>query len=229
MDLQKASNTQELLQQTVCIRLCESVCASLFTHVDIQAQRRHGGSFTQRQHHQQQACQQLHHVEQVVVGKQVRCQCPWVSRMGEELIIVLSLLYVKYEEHTNHKLLAFSFYLFDFSRFNFLLWQANWQVRNFVWEAPLYQFSCTWWKICAVWWEVAITQIWDQLVNKKHLKRQKLIQIHIILFKKEMHSTPCQALRIHTMRHSSLHINCASLNTLKKFVWVYVFVLTISK
>ncbi len=78
------------------LRAQACVCASAFvlTHVDIQAQRGHGGSFTQRQHHQQQACQQLHHVEQVVVGKQVRCQRLWVSRMGEELVVVLSLLYV---------------------------------------------------------------------------------------------------------------------------------------
>lgn len=72
-----------------CVRVC------VFAHVDVQAQRGYSGGFTQRQHHQQQACQQLHHVEQVVVGKQVRRQRLRVPRMGEEFVIVLSLLYVK--------------------------------------------------------------------------------------------------------------------------------------
>lgn len=66
----------------------------VFTHVNIQTQRGHGRSLAQRQHHEQQARQQLHHVEQVVVGKQVRCQCFRVAGMSKELIIVLPLLYV---------------------------------------------------------------------------------------------------------------------------------------
>lgn len=64
------------------------------THVDVQTQRGHGGSFAKRQHHEEQTSQQLHHVEEVVVGEQVGCQCLGIPRMGEELIIVLSLLFV---------------------------------------------------------------------------------------------------------------------------------------
>lgn len=76
----------------VCTRTCVCVCVS--THVDVQAQRGHGGSFAKRQHHEEQTSQQLHHVEEVVVGKQVSCQCLCIPRMSEELIIVLSLLFV---------------------------------------------------------------------------------------------------------------------------------------
>ena len=74
----------------------------VFTNVNIQAQRGHGGSFTQRQHHQHQACQQLHHVEQVVVCKQVRCQGLRVPRVREELVIVLSFLCETFTTRARH-------------------------------------------------------------------------------------------------------------------------------
>ena len=78
---------------SACVRACVRACVCLSTHVDVQTQRGHSGSFTKRQHHEEQTSQQLHHVEEVVVGKQVRCQCLCIPRMSEELIIVLSLLF----------------------------------------------------------------------------------------------------------------------------------------
>lgn len=64
----------------------------MLIYVNVQAQRGDGGSLAQRQQQQQQACEQLHHVEHVVVDEQVRCESFRVSRVSEELIVVLSFL-----------------------------------------------------------------------------------------------------------------------------------------
>lgn len=77
------------------------VGAFRFTYINVQAQRGHSRSLAQREHHEQQAGQQLHHVEQVVVGKQVRCQCFRVARVSEELVVVLSLLNASFKQQIN--------------------------------------------------------------------------------------------------------------------------------
>lgn len=71
---------------------CAPVCVS--THVDIQPQRGNGGGFAERQHHEEETGQQLHHVEEVVVSEQVSCQGLCIPGVSEELIIVLPLLFV---------------------------------------------------------------------------------------------------------------------------------------
>lgn len=75
-----------------------------FTHINIQAQRGHGRSLAQRQHHEQKAGQQLHHIEQVVVGKQVGRQRFGVSRVGEELVVVLTLLMTSFKWTNQYQL-----------------------------------------------------------------------------------------------------------------------------
>ena len=82
----------------VCVCICIFVCIFMYfmgsgTHIDVEAQRGHSRGLAQRQHHEQQAGQQLHHVEQVVVGEQVCCQGLGVARVGEKLVIVLAFLW----------------------------------------------------------------------------------------------------------------------------------------
>lgn len=80
-------------------------------YIYIQAQRGHSGGLGQGQQHQEHRRNQLHQVEQVVVGEQVRTQCPRVPRVREELVIVFTLLFKNERESSGRRIiLPFTLY-----------------------------------------------------------------------------------------------------------------------
>lgn len=100
----RGRRTTESLQTASQASALVPFSVSAFTHINVQAQRGHGGGLAQRQHHEQEAGQQLHHVEQVVVGKQVRRQCFGVSRVSEKLVVVLTLLNTSFKTENQYVL-----------------------------------------------------------------------------------------------------------------------------
>lgn len=74
------------------------ICANSVTYINVQAEGGDSRSLREGQEHEQHCSQQLHHVEEMIMSEQVGAERLGTPRMGEKLVVILSLLKNK---HTN--------------------------------------------------------------------------------------------------------------------------------